>query len=269
MISVVIIAKNEAERIESCLKSALAISSDVIVVDMQSVDGTIEVCAKMGARVYSVKDYGYADPAREYAISKSYSEWVLILDADEVVSPLLGIEILHTISSYRYDVIELPYQNYMMGRKITASGWGPEQDYHIRLFKKDAMHVSGEVHKFFQPKANAIVGRIKSSDGVCIMHFSYDDLSHFISKIDRYTNLESLKENRENSIKEFISIILEFPNRFLRKSGWRDGKVGFDIALLMTVYKYLVFSKKYDRKHGKTLAENRNWYQSIKEKALF
>lgn len=267
MISVVIVAKNEASRITECLKSAFAITEDVIVADMQSTDETAEICQKMGAKVYSVKDYGYADPAREFAISQAFFDWVLILDADEVISPLLGNEILYTVKFHNYDVVEVPYQNYMLGRKITASGWGPEQDYHIRLFKKNAMHVSGEVHKFFQPKSSAIQGRIAFEDGVCIMHFSYDDLSHFISKIDRYTTLESLKGEQTWILKEIILIFLEFPNRFIRKMGWKDGKAGLDIAILMTLYKYLVFSKKYDVNHHKTLLDNRNWYQSIREKS--
>lgn len=133
-ISAVLVVKNEEKNLERALKS-LNFVDEIIVFDMHSSDQTKKIAQQFTNKVFSTpKDFGYADPARNLALSKAKGEWLLALDADEEISPSLAKKIKELIKNQETDVYFIPRKNLIFGKAIEHSGWWP--DFQARLFKK-------------------------------------------------------------------------------------------------------------------------------------
>ena len=130
-ISVIIITSNEEINIEDCLHS-VEWSDEIIVVDSQSQDKTVEIAKKFTTKVFIKKWEGYS-AQKKYALSLAENEWVLSLDADERITPELRDEIKLSIKK-DFDGYKIPRENYFLGKHITGCGWN--EDYQLRLFKK-------------------------------------------------------------------------------------------------------------------------------------
>ena len=132
-LSVIIITKNEAANIAKCLKS-VDFADEFIVVDSGSTDGTVELARALGARVEVTSDWPGFGPQKNRAVDLATGDWVLSIDADELVTPELAREIQETLKAPRGDVYEMPRLSNFCGRDIRHSGWWP--DYVVRLFKR-------------------------------------------------------------------------------------------------------------------------------------
>ncbi|MEK9179498.1 MAG: glycosyltransferase family 2 protein, partial [Patescibacteria group bacterium] len=124
-ISLVVNTKNEEKDIVECIRSAQELVSEVIVADMHSTDKTIEFAKKEGATVFTVKDVGYVEPARNEAIQKAKNEWVLLLDADERLSPGLVPVLSEIAESDKADVVEIPFKTIILGKWMQHTKWWP------------------------------------------------------------------------------------------------------------------------------------------------
>lgn len=136
MISAVVIAKNEQKNISRCLES-VKWANEIVVVDDYSLDGTIDICRKYTQNIYQNKFVNYSLQKR-FAFSKAGKDWILSIDADEVVPEGLKEEILKVlaqkdISNNGYNV---PRKTFFLGKWIRHCGWYP--DYQLRLFKSDS-----------------------------------------------------------------------------------------------------------------------------------
>ena len=109
-ISVVINTKNEEHNIKDCIDSAKDLADEIIVVDMQSSDKTVEIAQKSGAKTFSVPDYGYVEPARNFALSKPEYKWTLVLDADERLPEKLKALISRLTEENKYDGFKFPFK---------------------------------------------------------------------------------------------------------------------------------------------------------------
>lgn len=278
-LSLVINAKNEERNIQECIKSAKDIVDEIIVVDMQSSDKTIELARKMGAKIFSVPDYNFADPARNFAIEQATSKWVLVLDADERLTKVLAGKLVKIINEDKFDVIEIPYKNIHFGKWIKHTAWWP--DYQYRLFKKGYIHCSGEIHTRYSVKGRLLTLPPKEENA--IIHFQTKKTSDLISKIDRYTSLEDhFNKNKEISLKDVMDYSdREFYWRFFEQKGYLDGTRGFVLSRFMEFYRFLVFVKYWEKNEYpelgsptqlKATIEQRNQHSSFNselEKDLF
>ena len=123
-LSVIIITKNEAANIAKCLKS-VDFADEFIVVDSGSTDGTVELARALGARVEVTSDWPGFGPQKNRAVDLATGDWVLSIDADELVTPELAREIQETLKAPRGDVYEMPRLSNFCGRDIRHSGWWP------------------------------------------------------------------------------------------------------------------------------------------------
>ena len=130
-ISVIIIAKDEEDLIEDCLKSVDWVD-EIIFVDSESKDNTVEIAKKYTEKIFIKKWEGFANQKR-YALSLAGNEFVLSIDADERVSENLKNEI-QKINSDTVAGYKIPRENYFFKKHITTCGW--DRDYQLRLFKK-------------------------------------------------------------------------------------------------------------------------------------
>ena len=134
-------------------------ANEVIVADTGSIDGTLNIAKEHGAKIIHSEATNYAD-FRNVTLSHATGDWVLFVDADERVTPLLKKEILEIVSEGRSETAyAIPRQNIFLGRSMSHGGWG--NDYVIRLFKREHLkRYVGELHE--QPEFTGDLGTLKN-----------------------------------------------------------------------------------------------------------
>jgi len=238
-LSAILITKNEEANLERCLRS-VAWVDEIIVVDTDSTDATVEIARSFKAKVYSPEWKGFG-PAKQYALDQAAGEWILSIDADEEVSFTLKNEIIQLLEKVPPHIgYNIPRKTQFLGRWILHSGWYP--DYVLRLFRRDAGNfTSALVHE----KVEVVVstGRLHNP----LMHYSYPTLEDYTRKLDQYSTLgaeEMFKAGKKWSpyylaLKPFIS----FWRKLIFQKGWRDGWEGFLIAYLTSTGTLLKYAK--------------------------
>ncbi|MGZ5008247.1 MAG: glycosyltransferase family 2 protein, partial [Methylobacter sp.] len=133
MLSAVIITKNEAGHIARCLES-ISWADEIIVLDSGSEDDTVAICRRYTDKVYQTDWPGFGIQ-KQRAVDKAGGDWILSIDADEVVSPELRLEIENALRQERYNGYEIPRLSSYCGRQMRHGGWWP--DHVLRLFRRD------------------------------------------------------------------------------------------------------------------------------------
>jgi glycosyltransferase involved in cell wall biosynthesis len=247
-LSVVILTKNEEERIADCIGSVKGWADEVIVVDDESCDKTCQIARDLGAKVF-VKKMDIEGKHRNWAYSKAKNEWVFSLDADERLTEELKREITEVLTSNsQYNAFSVPRRNYIGDHWIRGGGLYPAAQ--IKIFKKDKFRwEETEVH----PRAflEGRCGHLKND----LIHYTYRDWEDFLGKLNKQTTLEAIKWYKvflENPKKaqykmNLIHALWRTLDRFLRiffiKKGWQDGFIGFMVAYLSSLYQIVSYAK--------------------------
>ncbi len=238
-ISVVVITKNEEDNIAECLKSA-EFADEVIVLDDNSTDKTVEIAKKYTAKVHSRK-MDIEGRHRNYAYSLAKNAWVLSLDADERISPELAEELAGLFSAGPKDkAYTIPIKTFIGKRWIRYSGWYPAPK--VRLFEKASFkYEEAEVHPrvFIQGSCGHLTKDI--------VHYSYRDFHDFFQSLNNQTTLEAKKWFKERRNVNFIKVHRKALSRFLKgyiqKGGYKDGLLGFAISWAGGLYQFMSFIK--------------------------
>lgn len=229
-ISVYIPVLNEESRIRAALES-VAWADEIVIVDTGCTDSTIDMARKYTDHILEHKFTGFG-ALRNAGIDACSHPWILSLDADERCSPELKQEIETLLSGEpEHEAYWIPRLNWFMGRWIRHSGWYP--DYcQPKLFRKQAMRYrdEDEVHEGW--KVDGSIGFLHND----IIHFSFQDLSDILRKIDRYSELGAEKLARQKHHPPSIGLAFlrgcwAFIRIYLLKKGFLDGAAGFVIAL--------------------------------------
>lgn len=231
-LSVAIITLNEEEKLASCLASIKDLADEIIVVDSGSQDKTVEIAKSFGAKLFTRKFDNFADQ-KNWAASKASGEWILSIDADEVIPPKLAEEIKKAIKSEEYIGYLIPRRNFILGGEIKHSRWSP--DKHIWLWKKDYGLWKGDVHE--EVEVTGLVGELKTGK----IHYQDKSVGEFIKGNKLYAKILAEKMFRDGErfslVRFFWDPFFEFSIRFLYKKGFLDGWRGFVLASLMAFYK--------------------------------
>ncbi len=241
-ISVIIITKNEEINIEDCLKSVMW-SDEIILVDSESDDQTIEIAKQYTDKIYIHKWEGYSRQ-KQYALSLAKNDWVISLDADERITPELKDEINSGVLS-KYDGYNIPRKNYFLGKHITGCGW--DNDYQLRLFRKSKTEVSDNlVHESFI--VNGKVGQLNER----MVHYTYRNLKDAIAKMNNYSSLEALQKYKEKNVTplDFITHPASaFFQYFIVRKGFKDGRYGLMVSLLHAMTNMQIYMKIWELKN--------------------
>lgn len=225
--SVVILAKNEEARLPDCLAS-VAWSDDIVLIDDHSSDATAPIAAQAGARVLRRRLDGFASQ-RNYGIGQARNDWVLMLDADERVSPELAAELELLDPAANIAAYSIPFRNHL-GRKWLRYG-GLYPDRHVRLLdRRRARYGPKEIHE-----TPVISGETCPLAGA-VIHYTYRDVRDYLAKVEKYARLEAPLIQRPH---RWVPL-REFGRRYLRQSGWRDGWCGLVSAVLLAWYQVLL-----------------------------
>lgn len=242
-LSVCIITFNEEDNLENCL-SQLEFADEIIVVDSGSTDDTLSIAKKYKAKVSYRKFDNYINQ-KNHAISLAKNDWILALDADEVVSPALKEELLSMkVEDFeRYSAFAIPRLTYYLKKWIRHSGWYP--NYQVRLFHKRKGNFAGIlVHETVEIKGNS--KELKSA----LYHYSYKNISDHLAFINRYSTLfaiEKFKSGKRSGItKAILKSYYKFFWMYFIRLGFLDGSVGIVIAILGAYYNFLKYLKLYE-----------------------
>lgn len=246
-ISVLINTLNEEKNLPYALRSVKPWADEIVVVDMYSEDRTVEIARDYGAKILFHDRVMEFDIARKYAIENASNEWMLILDADEIVPAPLSRRLLEIVSENKIDVVKIPYLNFLAGAPIYYSGWGPDQVKHFRLFRRGKLKIKPSVHNYIEISPGANVKELFFHSDGAIIHFSYLDFEHFITKLNRYTNIHALQAAKTGEQPYIAKALFRAARKFLAfyllRKGYRDGWRGIYLALLMFFYEISTFAK--------------------------
>jgi glycosyltransferase involved in cell wall biosynthesis len=240
-VTATLITRDEAAHIEAALAS-VAWADEVIVVDSESTDATVDLARARGARV-EVRPWPGYSAQKNYAASIASHDWILSLDADERVTPALAAEIRALLAAdppsrgYR-----IPRISHYLGRWIRGTDWFP--DYQLRLYDRRAGTWNGRrVHE--SVALNGAPGVLRGE----LEHHPYRDISHHLATIDRYTTLAAEEMRAGGRRVPLAAVALHPPFAFLRnyvlRGGFRLGGVGFVVSALNSYYVFLKLAKAW------------------------
>ncbi len=233
-LSITLITRNEAHQLERSLRSA-AWADDLVVVDSESTDGTRELASGLGARVFNQPWQGFGRQ-KNIAQDHARNDWVLNLDADEVLTEELSREIQSWLVVQEKRRLEgklpgrlaIPRKNHYGSQWIRFGGWYPNPV--IRLGHRSNSRWS-EPHLHEQLEGNGSVDCAQNP----MMHFTFRSISHQVSTNLRYAFEGSRELRRRGSRFSALRLVLKpigkFVETFFWKLGFLDGRLGFIISV--------------------------------------
>lgn len=247
-ISAVILARNEEHNIRYCLET-LQWCDEIIVVDMESSDRTVEIAREYTDRIFSHPTVAAFDIAKKYAVEQAHGEWILLIDADEMIPPALADSLKLRVERNDADVFRIPFKHYILGDWVQNSGWGYSPL--PRLFRSGSIRFEKTIHGYMHITEGVRVRELEPGEDRCIIHFNYTDSRHFIEKLNRYTSVEAdhLYEKGEHFsyYALFRSALRAFHGRYVKGKGYKDGVRGFALSMMMAFYNVLTHIKLWEQ----------------------
>jgi len=234
-LTAIVLTHNEASFIEECIDS-LAWTDEVVVFDSFSDDGTQELARAKGARVVEHPFVNFAQQ-RNATLELIESEWIFFVDADERASPDLAREVREVIANRPEAGWWVPRHNYIVGRCIMHAGWYP--DYQMRLLRRGKAHYdpTREVHEVVVLDGEE--GYLENT----LIHYNYDTWREFLGKQRRYLTFDARMQVqagvRPRPWTYVLQPLREFNRRYITLRGFRDGRHGLILSLLMAYTAFL------------------------------
>lgn len=240
--SVLIIAKDEEDRIRKALESVKWASEIVVVVDDRTYDKTAEVARQFTDKVFIHPWEGFVG-SKIFGLQKTTNDWVLWLDADEVVSPELSESIRETPSDSSCAAFYTLIRSQFMDQWMKC--WSRPQDKHVRFFRKSKVNFA----KSLVHERLVIAGEIGRLEGT-IDHYPVLSLSQHLDKINLYSTLSARQMHRQGVKFRFWQLvyypIFNFLKAFLWRQGFRDGWRGFILNVLYACNTFLDYLKLWE-----------------------
>ena len=252
MISVALVTYNQGELLKACLESVAKESDEIVLIDLGSTDQTAKVTESFQAKIFTHQQVDYVEKVRNFSVSKTAGDWVLILDPDERMNPILWEKLKTIVSENKFDAVNIPRKNIFFGKWIAHTNWWP--DKHVRFFKKGKVKWSDKIHVY--PEVDGRVLELPAREKLAIIHLGYPSISDFIQRQSRYSTIEAKnlydQGIRFSWLSFFWKPVREFLVRFLRHLGFLDGFIGFSLTFLMMIYQMEVQIKLWELEKDKT-----------------
>lgn len=237
-LSAVIITKDEAARLRTCLAS-VAFADEVIVVDSGSSDATVAIARECGARVTETADWPGFGIQKNRAIDLATGDWVLSIDADEHVTPQLRAAMQAAMARADFDVYAMNRRSAYCGQYMNHSGWYPDRV--TRLFRRGSARFSDDlVHESL--RTDRPVGRLDGD----LLHDSFADFESVLDKLNRYSTAGARalfdKGVRSSPAKALGHGLWAFVRTYVLRRGFLDGWLGLALAMSNaqgTYYRYI------------------------------
>jgi len=228
---------NEIHNIEAVIAS-VSFADEILVVDSFSTDGTFEKAQELATKVIR-RNYQYSASQKNWAIPQAQHEWILLVDADERVTPELKKEIIEILKNPKEGIMayDIGRNNHFMGERVKFSGW--RNDSVIRLFKRDFCKYEDK-HVHAKLLVNGTIDKLQHN----LYHDTYITFDKYMEKMNRYATLQAKDyDNKTGKLTPYHFIIKPFWGFFkhyIVQSGFRDGVVGLTIGYIQG---YVVFMR--------------------------
>lgn len=241
-ISICVVTKNEEHNIVDCLNSVKSFANEIIVIDSESTDRTVELCRQFTDKIL-ITPWKGCGPQKQQVVSMAACDWVLILDADERVSQELALEIKDVLRGSSYNGYNIPFKSYYCGKQIRFGDWWNEQ--HLRLFRRNAGTVIPRlVH--FGLQVQAPLGKLHGH----IVHYSFPTVQSVLNKMDRYSTDGAKHYFAEQKITSIWAAIghglFTFVRGYVLRLGFLDGRQGLMLAISNAEGSYYKYVKLLD-----------------------
>lgn len=277
-LSVVLATRNEEQNIARCLESVKDIASEIIIFDEHSTDKTCDIAKKFGAKVFLETHHDNFHITKQKALEKAEGEWILQLDADEVVTEELAKQITAVIKgsppivqnklfTRHQKLIEerdgrigkktgevvgyfIPRRNMFLGKPLIHAGVYP--DPAIRLVKKNKARLPAKsVHEIMQLEGE--IGWLSAD----LLHYDSPTFERYLSRLNRYTDLQVEEFEHKKLLKNilvllfysFIKPTLNFLKLYIRHRGFLDGTRGFIWSLFSSLHFPVAYFKYLTNKY--------------------
>ena len=247
LISVVINTYNAEQHLERVLQSVQGFD-EVVVCDMESTDATVAIAQAHGCRVVTFPrgDHRIVEPARQFAIEQATHEWVLVVDADELVSDDLRRCLYeHTRRPGAPAGLFIPRKNYFMGRFMHCH----YPDYLLRFFRRNAVTWAPYVHAI--PVVAGNTERLPAQRReLSFEHLACDGVADILRKTNQYTDseLEKKRDKRYGLMAFLWRPFFRWFKAYILKGGIRDGLPGFIRACLEGHYQFIMLAKMAEQR---------------------
>lgn len=226
-LSVILITRNEEANLEDCLASLDGLASQIVVVDTQSTDRTLEIAKYHGTLIHSPLDWPGFGPQKNRALDLATEHWVLSLDADERLTPELRQEIKDVLDNPQVNCYAIPRLSWYCGRFMRHSGWTP--DYVDRLFKRGSARFSNDlVHE--RLISEGPVMRLNNQ----MLHYSFMNQAQVQEKMHRYSTASAEQAYANGKTATPLKAILHgawsFVRTYILRAGFLDGAQGYSLA---------------------------------------
>ena len=247
-LTAIIITKNEEKKISCCLNSLKSVADEIVVVDDLSSDATVKLCRDLGAKVIINESNGDFDKQRNLGIANATCEWILQMDADEIMPQETGEKIKFLINCpEEYVAFKLKRKNYFLGYFLRYSG---AYDYMTKIFKKgSAKYTGSSVHETL-----SVDGQIGAIDAD-IEHYPYDSINQVIERSNFYNQIEAnlfvsnaekitLKEIRYRLTWRALRLFWKI---YFKKKGYKDGTYGLAWCVLNVMSTQIKWLKIWEK----------------------
>ncbi|HRN69576.1 MAG TPA: glycosyltransferase family 2 protein [Candidatus Woesebacteria bacterium] len=213
-LSVVLATFNEEKNLKRCLDSVKELADEIVIVDGSSTDKTVEIAKTFDANVHVTDNPPNFHINKQKAIDRARGDWILQMDADEVVSPELAKEINEVTQKQRADGYWMPRKNYFLGRFLMKGGQYP--DYTVRLYRRG----KGKLPQKDVHEQAVIEGKVEYLKAA-LLHYPYENFGHYYMKWKRYNVLFAKQIQDELKGKSvFGKMITSIGYLFLRPAHW-------------------------------------------------
>lgn len=250
-LTVVIITKNEERNIRRCLEAARSVADELVVVDSGSTDATLDICREFGARVIQHEWEGYSEQ-KNFANRSASHDWVLSIDADEVISPELAASVQAAKQTGFSGAYTLNRLTFYCGHPIRHCGWYP--DVKLRLWNRTQGEWKGYIHEEVQLPSELPVTRLHGD----LEHYSYHSISEHVLQADKFTTMtaQAAFERGEKPKSRFAircKAAWKFIGSYFFRLGFLDGYYGFlvcRISAFATFLKYVKLNELHQQKRN-------------------
>jgi len=248
-LAAVIITKDEEDKIARCLES-VKWADELIVVDDLSTDRTVEICQQFGAKVISHKSDGFLNQQCNIGRTKAVSDWILEMDADEIVGEELKQAIQKVLTNNSdYAGYKFKRKNYFLGHFMQYGGY--HDGYYTKLFRRNlGEYIGRSVHINATLCLKGKVGIINAD----IEHYPFQSIAQFVQRQNYYTSVEAKIMQEDKGVLDEKLVRYQMIRRplrlfwklYLKKKGYKDGRCGLIFAILNAWKHFLLWAKYWE-----------------------
>lgn len=248
-LTVIIPCKNEAQNIRACIESVCDVADELLVADSGSTDATVAIAlASENCRVIE-REWRTACDFKNWALKHAANDWVLVVDADERVTPDLAKEIRTILVDPKRSGYQIHRANHFMGHRVRFGQWGADKA--LRLFDRTRAGYVGDTDHAAVRVVRGGVGTVRNR----LIHYTFWTYDQYLQKVHHYAKLQAARWYATGKRPSLLRMYLIAPLRFLQtyflRLGFLDGAIGFQISVMIAFYSYQKQARLWQLWHGR------------------